>query len=88
LSEAYERRSDLEIEMHRKINRIAEILGELEGLQGGGGSGFVLEKAEISEGKITVNLPFWDLCLKTSKVWVIVVPRKSSSKSLQGNPLL
>jgi len=78
LSEAYKRRSDLEIEMHRKINRVAEILSQLEGLQGGGGSGFVLEKAEISNGKVTVNVPspMRDLCLKTSKVWVIVVPRR------------
>jgi len=73
---AEERRRILEIEMHRKINRIAEILSKLEGLQGGGGSGFVLEKAEISDERVTVKLPMWEVCLKTDKVWVIVVPRK------------
>jgi len=68
-------RSLLEIEMPDKIKRVAEILDVLEGLEGGGGSGFVLERAEISDGKITVDLPLWELCLKTDKVWVIVVPR-------------
>jgi len=71
-----ERRRALEIEMHRKINRVAQILSQLEGLQGGGGSGFVLEKAEISDEGVTVKLPMWEVCLKTDKVWVIVVPRK------------
>jgi len=52
--EKEDERRTLEMEMHRKINSLAEILGKLEGLQGGGGSGFILEKAEISNGKIAV----------------------------------
>jgi len=71
-----ERRA-LEMEMHRKINRLTEILNKLESLQGGGGSSFILEKAEISNGKIALKIPLWEPCLKTKKVWVIIVPRKA-----------
>ena len=67
----------LEIEMHDKINRITEILSMLKELKGGGGSSFVLERSEISDGKITADVgPLWEICLKTDKVWVIIVPRR------------